>query len=119
MFTASTDLDRVELLLQLIQKNGAEDIELFNMLVPKYDIQLYYLYNILVESDIIDGCKPKNPTIENNILSVSIHLSNKNIDKCVKYLDKKDNKVKYLKKEEYEILTVVDDKVLTLSFQKL
>lgn len=115
----STIKDRVQLLLELIKKNGTEDIELFNLLVPTYDIQLYYLYNILEDSEILEDCKFKPPVIDEELLNITIQLPRKNIKKCLKYLQSVDFTVQYLEKKTCKLVVANNDKLLSITFIKI
>ena len=92
-----SSLDRVTLLLALINNNGESDSDLFEMLVPTYDIELYTLYSILDDTNTKDECIFRtSPSSEDGLLYITINSDSESIEKIMSHIDSFEYSFEYI-----------------------
>jgi hypothetical protein len=116
---APLDKSRVDLLVELIRKNGVESEEIFDALVPKFYAELYCLYNILDKTGVLDECKFKNPSLLNNNAQFPIMITTKLRKKVLEYLESKKFIVKYLKTDEFTVIINKTDYGVSIYFNRV
>lgn len=109
--------NRADLLIQLIRKDDSANVELFDMLVPNYHMELHYLYSILDNSNVISSCKFNHPpSILEGELNIRIDMPGKGIKKCIKYIEKNDSTFNFIKKHTLRVKFEEKSKSLLVVF---
>lgn len=82
--------NRIDLLVTLINDDKENVEEVFDKLVPKYQAELYTLYNILTGAKILTSCELSLPEINDDILSVQVEVGKSNSTDMIKFIDDND-----------------------------
>jgi len=112
--------NRADLLVDLIRENGNPNADLFDRLVPNCYGELYSLYSILDESEVLDHCDFVEPPqfAENEQLTIFIQLPPSMRKRCMEYLKERDHTVSYLKKDRFIVSVTQITKGMSISFNR-
>lgn len=111
---------RADLLIKLIKQNNSTSSEVFDVLVPEYDAELYTLFNIISRAKVSHSCKfLHHPAIDDGELAIRITLPKKQAFKCIEFISDNSNTFRYLKRHSFYITATQNSTLITLSFKRL
>lgn len=107
--------DRIGLLNDLLENDeGISRDDMFDSIIPKSHNEIYAVYNILKDSDSLNGCTTCKPILQGDQFSIKIHLPDDDKTKCIEYLESNEFKVDCFRDYSFEVELETHDEYIIL-----